>query len=232
MGQPNAQTTGGALAVVNLEDLAAEPGGTTRAHVGIVGVRFGCRRCFLDGAFEEVGAQGLAGVGEVAGDDRLPQVQPVAGSDEPVGDGGRDFGEDGAGVGLSRGGRGFKWGRALGILPKRLPPFFLSQVEEGILRGALIVPLPDEFEIQRESCPQVLAPRDALRRGPALSDKIHHGEQQERLVRTLMSLTPGTNDTDIEVIQCLDGFADVFPWRSRHECIVHATVPKARSQLT
>lgn len=113
-------------------------------------------------------------VREIAGDEGL--AEEIAGG----GDGGEmleaisEAGEDLAH--LIDKGRGLERQAGASLLDPCLPEALGLQVEEGVFRRVLVVVLADEQETGGETVAQVLAPRDAFRRGLAFIDEIERGQ--------------------------------------------------------
>jgi hypothetical protein len=80
------------------------------------------------------------------------------------------------------------------------------QIEERIFRGVLVVVFPDEEEAGGEAVAEFLAPRDAVGRSESLVDEVERGEQEERLVRTLVrAALLHRRGARVEVVKPVDG---------------------------
>jgi hypothetical protein len=62
----------------------------------------------------------------------------------------------------------------------------LAVPRERQLRAVLVVEFADEKEARGEAVAEILTPRDALGRGESFVDEVESGEQEQRLVRTLV----------------------------------------------
>ena len=167
-GELDAEAAGGALVVVDGENLAAEGG---RAAV------FG--RVFGD---EEIGLTiddfrllifDLKGIGEIPGDESLAHELAVGGDGDEVLEAIGEAGEDLADVGdadFPADGRG-------AVALEGLPESIARQMAEGQIRVVLVVVFFDEQEAGGEAVAELSAPRDALGRGEALVDEVEGGGQ-------------------------------------------------------
>lgn len=227
LGQADAQAAGGALEVVGLQHDPAEAGGAPRALVVLPRAIGGLEEVFipvvlrLDQAFrdlvlDEEQAEGRTCLREVAGDEGLPQSQPVVGREKPHGRSTGDGGPDVFPGHVTHEGCALQGDDARRGAPHRMPPAFLPEVEEGILRGVLIIAATHDLEVSCETLPQAAAPEDAVRRRLAHGNEIEHGEEQEGLVRALMALRPFPDDTDMQRIQHLDGVVEGAGAVGRH----------------
>lgn len=193
------QAAGGALVVVDFEDLAAERG---RAAVfEFVICDFGRWEWRHRTGSRPKQERGM--VGEVAGDEGFAHFPAI------LGDGDEEFetvGEPGeylADVADERLGlQGFDSG---GSMPGRLPEAILAKVEKRIFRAVLIIMFPDDFEPCRESVPQLPAPWDAVGGGYSLVNHVQNRQKQERFVRPLMAFASDADHSDVEVVKSFDG---------------------------
>ena len=85
------------------------------------------------------------------------------------------------------------------------PEAIAGKVTEREFRVVLIVVFPDQQEAGGEAIAEFLAPWDAVGSGQAFVDEIQGGEQEQRLVRSLMALTPDAGDTDVQGVDAFDG---------------------------
>lgn len=227
LGQADAQAAGGALEVVGLQHDPAEARGASGAlvvlpraigglEVVFIPVVLRLDQAFRDLVLDEEQAESRTSLREVAGDEGLPQSQPVVRREEPHGGSTGDGGPDAFPGHVTHQRCAFQGDDACRGAPHRVPPAFLPEVEEGILRGVLIIAATHDFKVSGETLPQAAAPEDAVRRGLAHGDEIEHGEEQERLVRTLMALRPFPDDADMQRIQHLDGVVEGAGAVGRH----------------
>ena len=201
-GELDAEAAGGALVIVDFEDLAAEGGaaavfgrvvGDTQCWILNVGsvVAALCRDKFLNGRK----------VREIAGDEGL--AHSLAGG----GDGGEvleAIGEAGEGL-ILIGDAEVAADDGVSINFQRLPETVAGEVAEWQLGVVLVVVFADLEEAGGETISQRLAPRDAVRRGEAFIDQIEGGEQQQRFVRPFVPLSTDTDDTHVEGVEAFDG---------------------------
>ena len=176
-GQLDAEAAGGALVVVDGEDLAAE-GGRAAVFEFVLGD-------------EEIGLTiddfrllifDWKRIGEIAGDEGLAHELAVGGDGDEVLETIGEAGEDLADVGdadFPVDGRG-------AIALEDLPESVARQIAEGQVGVVLVVVFSDEQEAGGEAVAEFLTPRNALGSGEALVDEIEGGEQEERLVGLLV----------------------------------------------
>ena len=198
-GEFDPEAAGGALMIVDFEDLAAERGRAAIFEfvIGDFGRwewrhRNGCSP-----------KQNRGMVGKVAGDESLAHFPAI------LGDGDEEFeavgepGEDLPHVAYER--LGLQGLNSVGAMPGGLPEAILAQVEEWVLRAVLIIMFPDDFEPCREPVPQLPAPRDAVGRGDSLVDQVKNRQEQERFMGPLMTFVPNADHSDVEVVKTSDG---------------------------
>lgn len=194
--QADAQSTSGALVVVDVEDQAAE--GRTAAifqrvigdaEVGLLNVDFG--GLMLD----------LGEIREVAGEKCFAEALAGGGKRgevlEPIGEPGEDLAD------LVDERRGPERQASGFLLDPGVPKTLGLQVEEGIFRRVLVVVFADEQEAGGKAVAEFAGPRNALGSRKAFVDQIQRGQQQQRLVRPLMRRTPihHRRRADVEVVK-------------------------------
>ena len=174
--QLDAESTGGALVIVDFEDLAAEGGAA--AGFGFVfgdlgGLWIGdcglwIRRKQRGGVVWEIsGDEGLTHFWAVFrdGDEDLKTVDEAGEYLANVGN--KDLSAD--------------WGDAVGFYG--CPKPVSGEMAEGKIRIILVIVLADEIESGGESVAEFLTPRDVIGRGETFVDKIKGGHEQQRFVR-------------------------------------------------
>ena len=157
-GELDPQAAGGALVVVDFEDLAAEGGAAT-----VFEFVFVKRRRWRTGGggwqLRRVRREQSGGVmGKVASNEGCPHLAAVPGDGdevvEAIGEAGVDLAEVGsADLAVDRGG-------AIGL--DRLPETVTGEIAEREVGIALVVVLPDDVEARLEAVAQGLAPWDVV----------------------------------------------------------------------
>ena len=203
-GELDAESAGGALVVVDGEDLAAE-GGRAAVFEGLV--------CDLEIGLTIDDLRLLIfdwkRIGEIAGDEGLAHELAVGGDGDEVLETIGEAGEDLADVGDAD----FPADRRA-VAFKGLPETVACQIAEGQIGVVLVVVFLDEQEAGSEAVAELLAPRNPLGSGEALVDEIEGGEQEERLVGLLVGRAFGKRrDADVEVVETFDGGGEEHGWR-------------------
>lgn len=192
------EAAGGALVIVDFEDLAAESG---RAAVFefLFGDFGGWERHHRSGCRPK---QNGGMVRKVTGDESFAHFPAVFGDGddefEAVGETGRDLAD------VADEWLGLQRFYSRGAMFCRQPEAILAQVEERILRTVLIIVFPDDFEPCRESVPQFPAPRDAVGCGNPVVDEVENREEEEWFVRSLMTLSSDPDNSDVEGVKAFD----------------------------
>lgn len=189
-GEADAETSGGALVIVNFDDLEAE--GATSAvferffsdERGRLAVGDGGWLIFgLEGGREKAGDEGIAHEPSIRRDgcNHFKAIREASGDFAEIGDERRAAEKSGA-VGF----RGF-------------PESIAGEVAEWQFGIVLIVVLADEEEAGGEAVAEFLAPRDVVRSGQAFIEEIQRGEEQERLVGPLVGGRAGDDGEGADV---------------------------------
>ncbi len=210
-GQLDPEAAGGALVVVDFEDLAAEGGAATVFEfVFAEGGGLTMIDCGLP--IFDLTEEGGGVLGEVAGDEGFPHLAAVPGNGdkevEAIGEAGVDLAEVGdADLAADRGG-------AVGL--ERLPEAVAGEVAEREVGIAPVVVLPDDVETRPEAVSKDLAPRDAVGRGEAFVEKIEDREQEQRLVGPFVRRAfLHRRGADIQVVESFDGLVEGGHGRGR-----------------
>ena len=197
-GEFDPEAAGGALVIVDLENLAAERGGAAIFEF-VVG-DFGRWEWRHGSGCRPKQSRGM--VRKVSSDESLAHLPAVLGYGdeefETVGETGKDL----ANITDER--LGLQGLDSRGAVLGRQPETILAQVEEWILRAVLIIMFPDDFEPCRESIPQFPAPWDAVGRGNSVIDEVENREKQERFVRPLMALSRDADNSNVEGVKAFD----------------------------
>lgn len=194
-GELDAEAAGGALVIVDGEDLAAE-GGAAAVFLHIV-----CDEC---GLRAESWGMREGKMREVAGDEGLAHELAVGGDGGEVLEAIGETGEDLADLIDER--RGLERDAVAFILDPCLPEAFGSKIVEWVFRRVLVVVFFDQLKAIGEAVAQFLAPGNQLGRGLAFVEEIKNGEQEQRLMGPLMR-TPllHRRGADVEVVEAFDG---------------------------
>lgn len=194
-----AEAAGGALVIVDFEDLAAESGRATVFE--FVFGNFGRREWYQRSGCRPKQNGGM--VRKVSGDESLAHFPAVFGNGDEEFEAVGETSEDLTDITDER--LGLQGLDSRGAVPGRLPKAILAQVEEWILRAVLIIVFPDDFEPRRESVPQFPAPRDAVGCGNPVVDEVENREEEEWFVRSLMTLSSDPDNSDVEGVKVFDG---------------------------
>jgi len=197
-GQLDAEAAGGALVVVDFEDLAAK-GGAAAGFGFVFGDVLGL---WIGDCGFWIRRKQRGVVREVAGDEGLAHFSAVFGNGDKkfktIGEAGKHFTDVGD-KDLS-----VNWGDTVGF--NGFPKPVSGQIAEGKVRIILVIVLVDEIETGGEAVTDCLAPRDMVGRGEAFVDEIEGGHEQQWFVRLLMRCAfLNRGGSDVQVVETFDG---------------------------
>lgn len=201
-GHADAESAGGALAVVDFEDLFPEGG--TAAGAGLVVIVFVLRRSRNGRSLMKERFEGGPMNRKIPTHKVLAQDKSVGGREdkavEAVGEAGINFAH-----------LGHKWRHWDRLTRARIngpPVFVLLKMVIWEIRSVLIQRRADNVEVAGESFPERLRPWDTIGRGLAGGDEIEHGEEQDGFVWFLVAGWAFADDADMESVDPFNGLVD------------------------
>ena len=166
--EPDAEAAGGALVIVDFENLAAKGGRT--AVFEFVGGDFGGRQLH-DGRLN------IPQVREVAGDQSLAHETAVFRDRDEVLETIGEAGEHASDFVDWR--RFVQRGSCTSLLLPRIPKAVFAEIKERQIRAVPVIELADDFKSGGKALADFLTPGDVLGSGKALVDEIEDGEKKE-----------------------------------------------------